>query len=103
MFWLGSSTGVGSGCFFFGGYPQAPWGSFYVRVMGFAQDAQTITPYCTPVASNIRGQILVPSGNQALGVPFDMSGPNPNIQYWYRDPLILVSRSAERAQSWLLL
>jgi hypothetical protein len=35
----------------------------------------------------LRGAVLLPAGNQALGVPFDMSPASAvNIQYWYRDP-----------------
>ena len=35
----------------------------------------------------IRGSVINPTGNQALGVPFDMSAATAlRIQYWYRDP-----------------
>ena len=40
----------------------------------------------------IRGVPFTPSGNQALGVGFDMSAATSlNIQYWYRDPLNLAT------------
>ena len=42
--------------------------------------------------TTVRGTILVPSGNQALGVAFDMSPAVAlNIQYWYRDPVNLAT------------
>ena len=39
-----------------------------------------------------RGSIVVPSGNVALGVSFDMSlATTLNIQYWFRDPANLAA------------
>jgi len=37
--------------------------------------------------SVVRGDVVVPAGNQLGGVPFDMGLPGlTHVQYWYRDP-----------------
>ena len=140
-FYVATQLLAGPGCYNFGSYPSAPWGGFYMRLMGDADGGSSSSAYCVPggansvsagggvltstggygtaaatfditdvpnqpgilysganqiqlpfgcgercvAGNNIRGPAIIPSGNQ-ISTSFDMSGPNPNIQYWYRDP-----------------
>ena len=37
--------------------------------------------------NNVRGVPFTPASTSVSGVAFNMSGPNTNVQYWYRDPM----------------